>query len=135
MFYLVFVIAGGIQGSNVLTSVEVLDTNGSSLCELPGLPAPREGLQLNGLTACGGRDRNANASTQEQTKTSCLTFSPATEEGEDWWKVSHTLQHPPVLSWPSPEGLMMLGAKKTTEILTNNGDTIESFQLDYEITK
>ena len=131
MFYLVFVVAGGIQGSNVLTSVEVLDTNGSSLCELPGLPTPREGLQLNGLTACGGRDRHANASTQDQTKTSCLTFSPAA--GADWWAASHTLQHPPFLSWPSPEGLMMLGGDKTTEILTNNGGTIESFQLDYKI--
>ena len=68
---------------------------------------------------------------QDQTKTSCLTFSPAA--GADWWEASHTLQHPPVLSWPSPEGLMMLGANKTTEILTNNGDTIESFQLDYKI--
>ena len=131
VFYLVFIVAGGIQGSNYMTSVEVLDTNGSSLCELPGLPTPRRGLQLNGLTACGGADRNANASTQDQTKTSCLTFSPAA--GEDWWEASHTLQHPPALSWQSPEGLMMLGANKTTEILTNNGDTIESFQLDYEI--
>ena len=72
--FLVIVVSGGAKDAESLSSVEVLHANGSFLCELPSLPSPREGATQEGLVLCGGYDRNADNSSQDQTKTSCLSL-------------------------------------------------------------
>ena len=126
--FLVIVVSGGTKVGESLSSVEVLHANGSFLCLLPGLPSPREAATQEGLVLCGGRDRNADNSSQNQTKTSCLTFSSC-----GCWQNSHTLMHPPDVSWASPSGLVMFGREGTTEILTDDGDSTKHFDLDYQI--
>ena len=127
--FLVIVVSGGTKVGESLSSVEVLHANGSFLCELPSLPSPREGATQEGLVLCGGRDRNADSSSQDQTKTSCLTFSSC-----GCWQNSHTLMHQPDVSWASPSGLVMFGYKNgTTEILTDDGNSNKHFDLDYQM--
>ena len=41
---------------NTGTSVELLDTNGTQLCNLPSLPSTRRGHSQTVLTSCGGED-------------------------------------------------------------------------------
>ena len=127
--FLVIVVSGGAKVAESLSSVEVLHANGSFLCELPSLPSPREASTQEGLVLCGGRDRNADISSQEQTKTSCLTFCSCGKS----WQNSHTLMHQPDVSWVSPSGLVMFGREGTTEILTDDGNSTKHFDLDYQI--
>ena len=65
------------------------------------------------------------------TRTSCVTLSSE-------WEKTHTLaeKRSKHNAWSSPRGIILLGgdyAITTTEILTENGDTIPGFTLDYEI--
>ena len=60
------------------------------------------------------------------------------------WKKSHTLREErrTHCSWASPEGVMLLGGwdsgfttekeDKTTELLTNDGDTIPGIKLKFD---
>ena len=108
-------------------TVELLHTNGSRICSLPDLPFYREHHTQTGLTACGGGGDDAS-------KTSCHTLSSTAS-----WEQSHNLAQARGghSAWRSPQGVMLIGgpddsdADITTEILTENGDTIPGFNLDY----
>ena len=121
------VTGGQTNWGDFLTSVELLNLDGSFNCRLPSLPKKRSGHTQTGLVACGGYSL----------RKTCDSFSIGMEE----WKESHTLRDERAShsSWNSPEGVMLLGGYKsggteyeTTEILTNNGDTIQGFQLKYK---
>ena len=127
-------VTGGTQGwKKNLASVELLNLDGSFNCMLPSLPHARSSHTQSGLVACGG---NPN----ETTFKTCDTFSIGMEE----WKKSHTLRKERRLhsSWASPEGVMLLGGwdsgfttekeDKTTELLTNDGDTIPGIKLKFD---
>ena len=130
------IVSGGEGGKD---SVELLNTDGTWNCPLPPMPSKRKGHSQSGLVACGGgskfhsfdRDKISNSTT-----TSCMTFS-------NDWKESHNLtevrsHHS---SWTSPRGIILLGGvgvgvdytdgKKTSEILTEDGDTSPGFGLGY----
>ena len=113
------IITGGYGASK---SVEVLKEDGSYWCSLPDLPNNRYHHTQSGLILCGGKD----------TRTSCLTFTGGQ------WTQSYTLQfnrwgHS---KWLSTQGVMLLGGAyyatgTTTEILTNSGQSTQSFNLTY----
>ena len=113
-----------------LTSVELLNLDGSFNCKLPSLPEGRSSHTQTGLVACGGYPNP-----RENLKT-CDTFSIGMEE----WKKSHTLREERRLhsSWASPEGVVLLGGfgdgdgDETTEVLTNSGDTTLGFKLEFK---
>ena len=111
---------------NTGTSVELLDTNGTQLCNLPSLPSTRRGHSQTVLTSCGGED------SEYASYTSCLTLNSGS------WEDSHSLaqEREGHSAWSSPQGIMILGgedsnSRTTTEILTENGDTTPGFNLDY----
>ena len=115
------------NGGVVLDSVELLNMDGTWNCPMPTLPQPRYGHTQTGPVTCGGKE--------EPARTSCLTF---TSGGSDWVK-THNLtgkgrwEHS---SWASPRGVMLMGGYSsgtTTDILTEDGDTIPGFTLDYRI--
>ena len=117
------------NGGVVLDSVELLNMDGTWNCPMPTLPQPRYGHTQTGPVTCGGKE--------EPARTSCLTF---TSGGSDWVK-THKLtgkgrwEH---FSWASPRGVMLMGgfarsSGTTTDILTEDGDTIPGFTLDYRI--
>ena len=121
---LVMVTGGKGLGERSLDSVELLNINGSRSCSLPSLPKPRSGHSQSGSVVCGGWRKGI--------RTSCVTLSSE-------WKKTHNLAEKRVYhsAWSSPRGIMLLGgdyvkARTTTEILTENGDTIPGFTLDYE---
>ena len=117
-----------------LTSVELLNLDGSFNCMLPSLPEGRSSHTQTGLVACGGYPNP-----RENLKT-CDTFSIGMEE----WKKSHVLREErhSHTSWASPQGVMLLGGwdsirttgkeDETTEVLTNDGETTPSFGLKYK---
>ena len=113
-----FIIVSG--GSNAKTSVELLYTNGTHRCFLPDLPQGRHYPSQTGLITCASQDSGGTMKT-------CVTFSGGS------WQHSHTLagqgRHGHV-AWDSPQGVLLMGAS-TTELLTENGDTTHSFDLDY----
>ena len=47
-------VTGGVPTNSVGTSVELLSSNGTRLCSLPNLPAPRHYHSQTGLLSCGG---------------------------------------------------------------------------------
>ena len=93
---------------------------------MPPLPKPRSGHTQTGSVLCGGT-RYAG--------TTCLTFFSG---GEDWVKTHNLTQNRLSHSaWASPRGIMLMGSlwsKKTTEILTDDGDSTPSFTLDDKTT-
>ena len=127
----VVIVTGGMQtlrvtrtrSSGALKSVELLYTNGTHRCFLPDLPQGRHYPSQTGLITCASSDSGG-------TKKTCVTFS------EGSWQHSHTLagqgRHGNV-AWASPQGVLLMGAS-TTELLTENGDTTPSFDLDYPST-
>ena len=128
------IVSGGEGGKD---SVELLNTDGTWNCPLPPMPTKRKGHSQSGLVACGGgsqfhsfdRDKISNSTT-----TSCMTLS-------NDWKESHNLTYERIhhSSWASPRGFILLGgegwkglsAMKTSEILTEDGDTTPGFKLGY----
>ena len=112
----------GIEGYGV--SVEILRENGSYWCSLPDLPDIRYTHTQSGLVACGG--------TPPPMSESCIFFA----NGE--WITSHQLQmfgrygHS---AWKSQIGLVLLGGgggkEYTTEILTEDGQSVPFFDLKY----
>ena len=101
------------------TSVQLLSINGTRLCALPNL----WGNSLyyhsqSGPLVCGGNSMSLN----------CVTFSSGT------WQQTHYLgqRREAHTAWASPRGVLLMGgrySKRTTELLTENGDTTPSFNL------
>ena len=128
----VILVSGGSPSGNVGRSVELLHTNGSRICSLPNLPNSRGAHTQTGLTACGGGDDSAAA-------TSCHTLSSTGS-----WELSHNLdqsrqEH---CAWRSPQGIRLIGgrdsgAQGTSEILLENGDTSPGFNYPklYYVTR
>ena len=112
----------------LLDSVELLKTDGTWICSMPTMPEPRYGHSQTGPIACSGLRSNTNTLKQAIRK-SCSTLST---EWEKTYNMSDMREHHS--AWASPKGVMLMGGvrDKTTEILTENGDTIPGFSLDYE---
>jgi len=117
------IVSGDDGGSH--GSVEVLREDGSHLCILPDLPNYRTKHTQSGLITCGGTYPTS-------TRKSCVTFSSGV------WTQTHSLiesryQHS---SWLSPLGLVLMGGDSsslTTELLTEEGTSMEFFDLFYDI--
>ena len=114
-------VTGGTDGFNG-KSVELLATDGTKLCSLPNLPAKkgRHWHSQTGLVTCGGG--------YSETHKSCVTFSAGR------WKKTHTLRQRRYAhtAWASPRGVLLMGGTHTsrlTDLLTDDGDTIPSFNL------
>ena len=91
------------------------------LCPTSSLAEIITHKMASGLIICGGGHKKAQA----EIAATCDTFS----DGK--WKKTHTLgrKRKNAPSWASPQGvLIMVG--KTTELLTDDGDTKASFTLD-----
>ena len=101
-------------------SVEALREDGSSLCTLPDLPNSYFYHTQSGLVTCGGY----------YASTSCIRLI----DGK--WNQSNTLKHSRYLhtSWTSPMGIVLMGgwdSGTTTELLTEDGLSVELFPLKY----
>ena len=107
-------------------SVEVLKPNGTPWCSLPNLPHSRYLHTQSGLVTCGGGGFTGQSE-------SCVTFN----KGE--WINSHILMWPRDYhtSWFSKEkGIFLIGgsgndSEKSTEMLLENGESLNSFPLKY----
>ena len=109
------------------TSVEVISTNGSSICELPLMFQYKRYHTQSGLTACGGHFHGGSSS--------CIKF----EAGDGEWRtltdnlVEERYRHS---SWVTPVGdILLIGGQDsstTTEIVYQNGSSIRSFDLKYD---
>ena len=114
-------------GVGTETSAEVLFTNGSSICELPQMSQSKYDHSQSGLIACGG-------SYEIDTMRSCIKF----EDGS-WTTLTDNLvelrtRHS---SWINPDGDILLiggsGSLTTTEIVYQDGTSVRSFDLKYDI--
>lgn len=105
-------------------SVELLDPTNNRQCRLPDLPNIRYGHTQNGNILCGGW-----ANENEKT---CIRL----KDGQ--WIVSNQLIHPRYehRSWTNKYGQVLLiggwEGKQSTEKLTSDGRSQESFNLKYE---
>ena len=124
MVVLAILVTGGDGGK---TSAEVLFTNGSSICELPQLSQSKSEHTQSGLTACGGWG-------SDTIRRSCIKF----EDGS-WTTLTDNLvelrtRHS---SWINPDGDILLiggsGSLTTTEIVYQDGTSVRSFDLKYDI--
>ena len=75
----VVMVTGGSTASAQPSSVELLFTNGTRLCSLPNLPAPRHYHSQTALLSCGGGGSHSGE------RKSCVTFTGG------HWKMTHTL--------------------------------------------
>ena len=101
-------------------SVEALREDGSSLCTLPDLPNDYYRHTQSGLVTCGGYF----------TTSSCIRLI----DGK--WSQSNTLKHSRQYhtSWTSSIGTLLMGgsgSRTTTELLTDDGQSVELFPLQY----
>ena len=118
------IITGGVVAGYATDSVELLFPNGTSLCSLPSLPDLRYYHTQSGLVTCGGRGDEKD----------CITFSGGQ------WSTSHSLLYGRRYhsSWSSTQhGTILIGsyygtAGSTTEMLTETGESEESFTLKNE---
>lgn len=117
---LAIIVTSGVSNER---SVEVLQSDGSSLCSLPDLPNDYFGHTQSGLVTCGGA----------YTQTSCYTFSSGV------WTKSHSLLHSRVghSVWSSPLGTVLIGggdsaSPTTTELLMTDGQSTDLFSLKYD---
>ena len=120
------VTGGRGRGREVLDSVELLNMDGTLNCPMPSMPEPRFAHTQSGRIICGGENSAA--------RKSCVTFI----NGSVNWEKTHTLaktryRHS---AWASPQGVILIGGAdgsdgkgKTTEILTEDGDTKPGFTL------
>ena len=114
------IVTGSRYGGNP-RSVEALREDGSSLCTLPDLPNDYFSHTQSGLVTCGGY----------YNWTSCIRLI----DGE--WLQSNTLKHGRAYhsSWTSPMGIVLMGgqySRRTTELLTDDGQSVELFSLKYD---
>ena len=125
------IITGGktLYGSKYETLVQLLNENGTFICNLPKLPESRFGHTQNGLVLCGGGNISYSIPT-------CLML----ENGS--WIESYNLIEPRYVhsSWTSPIGIMLLGGKflnghfdppTTSELLSEDGQSVPSFDMHY----
>ena len=129
-------VSGGTGQGGRLDSVELLNMNGSWICPMPKMPQPRSAHTQSGPIACGGYK---SGSRRQEVRQTCDTFFSG---GEDWVR-THTLAQERYShsAWASPRGLMLLGGvahsneiienERTTEILTEDGETTPGFTLNY----
>ena len=109
-----------------VTSVELISTNGSSICELPQMSQYKFFYTQSGLTACGG-------GYEFDTMRSCIKF----EDGS-WTTLTDNLVELRTRqsSWINPDGdILLIGgsySRTTTEIVYQNGTSIRSFDLKYK---
>ena len=131
---------GGLTGEfgSSLSSAEVLFHGGAPWCSLPDMPTTRRYHSqtgdilyvtlgdrvtvMSGLMLCGGGFYSDT----------CLTW----QSGD--WVTSHNLTterwyH---TSWNTPEGVLLMGGEdfgsnNTTELILNNGSSVEMFKLKY----
>ena len=105
------------NGDPYLTHVEVLSSNGTFLCVLPGLPVARAGHSQDGLVSCGGSDGTDIIDEQTPVFT-CATFI-RTE-----WVTSITLSLPRFghASWSTSSGLYLLGGNNGTSELVSGAE-------------
>ena len=126
------ILTGGktLYGSKYETLVQLLNENGTFICNLPKLPESRFGHTQNGLVLCGGGNYSYSIAT-------CLRF----ENGS--WIESYNLNAPRYLqsSWTSPLGVMLLGGKfidenfnssATSELLNEDEQSVPSFDMHYK---
>ena len=105
-------------------SVEVLRGDITDSCSLPDLPDIRDTHSQSGLVTCG----SGYGGFEDEY---CVTFS----EGE--WFESHRLLHSRAghCSWSSQaQGTILIGGyygSSSSELLTDNGESQESFPLKY----
>ena len=125
------IITGGRTGHGVedeTTIVQLLHQNGTLICSLPSLPEAILGHTQNGLVACGGGNYS-------QYRSTCFTFQ------NGFWIESYNLTEPRFeqSSWSSPNGVMLLGGRRTpehkdppvtSEILTTYG-AVKDYNLKY----
>ena len=108
----------------LMNTAEVLNDDGTTKCSFPILPEDRRHHTQSGLVICGG-------GWESDIQTSCLTFSSGK------WTKSHTLQfrRKDHSVWSSPQGLLLMGGAynlTSTEILTDDGQSIEHFTLKHD---
>ena len=120
--FLVIMVTGGDHATS--RSVELVDTNGTQICSLSGLPLKKYHHAQNGVTSCGGYDSPA--------RFSCHTLSSSGS-----WEQTHSLNQARRFhsAWDSPQGIVLFGgldSTTTTEILTENGGSNPSFTLNYD---
>jgi len=118
---LAILLTGGESFDEEEVPVEVLDTNGSFICNLPQLSPYNYGHTQSGLTACGFMVPN------------CVKFVSG-----EWKTVIENTLYPREShsSWMNPEGgIHLIGGddtSSTTEIVYENGTNIRSFDLKYD---
>ena len=119
----VILITGGSDEYTELTSVEVLSPSGVPLpCTVPPRPATRSGHTQNGEVYCGG-DRWFSDF--------CMSLTAS------GWTTSHQLREERFdhVGWSSPAGILLMGGEfssRTTELLTDTGSSLPSFDLEYD---
>ena len=123
-FHIAAIIITGGDGQ-FRDSVELLFPNGTFLCSLPSIGVPKTGHTQSGLVNCGGWS----------TAGTCFTFSGGQ------WNTSHSLLYPrrDHSSWSSTQhGPILIGSNyfggpdSTTEMVTETGESQESFTLKYQ---
>merc|ERR1719342_744003 len=112
-------------GDGAMTSAEVLFTNGSSICELPLMSQTKHSHTQSGLTACGDYGTDIRR---------CIKF-----ESGSWTTLTDNLveERYSHSSWVNPDGDILLiggsGSLTTSEIVYQDGTSIRSFDLKYDI--
>ena len=116
------IVTGGENESGNVTKVELLKTDGSHICHLEELPAPRYHHTQSGNITCGGGDASSQSS--------CVMLRDGS------WERTHTLSKERNMhsSWNSPVGVLLLGGKgaaTSTELLLKSGGTSAPFNLKH----
>ena len=116
------IVTGGENESGKVTKVELLKTDGSHICHLEELPAPRYHHTQSGNITCGGGDASSQSS--------CVMLRDGS------WERTHTLSKKRNMhnSWNSPVGVLLLGGKgaaTSTELLLKSGGTSAPFNLKH----
>ena len=122
-FFSAILVSGGYDKPE--TSAELISTNGTSICELPLMSQSKWVHTQSRLTACGDGGNEDR---------SCINF-----EAGSWTTLTDELVYPRYYhsSWVTPQGgILLIGgtaSPTTTEIVYQNGTSIRSFDLKYNI--
>ena len=121
------IVTGGITSptrgvaDDISRSAQVLREDGSLLCSLPDLPDSRVDHTQSGLITCGG---------YSSTK-SCLMFESG-QWRQAWSLMAARLYHS---AWHTNTSVILLGGTymgRTSESLQYNGESLETFPLNYD---